>query len=231
MRLHRFISSSFDLSSKTLTVSDTEFLKQWRNVLRLQSGDSVILSDGKGREARGLILALDHNEASIKIEEVTTPLREPKKQTTLFCAVLKRENFELVIQKATEIGITRIVPIITERTIKTGHNHERLEKIIREAAEQSGRTTIPHLEKPIPFKEALESSYAKTALLFDLSGEEVGLTQGSLLPTSCFIGPEGGFSEAEVILAREKGLSIGLLGTLTLRGETAAIIAAYLITR
>jgi 16S rRNA (uracil1498-N3)-methyltransferase len=227
MRLHRFITE-IDLDQRNITITDSELVSQWRTVLRLKPGDSLILSDGHGREATATIVDMDKKEARLEVEEPMTPEREPKKEATLYAALLKRENFELVVQKATEIGIVRIVPLLTERTVKTGFNRERLEKIVREASEQSGRTTIPKIAEPMAFAEAVTSVYASDSILFDLTGTEVGT---ELLFTNAFIGPEGGFSEAEVIFARDSGLTLGLMGNLTMRGETAAIIAAYLISR
>ena len=145
--------------------------------------------------------------------------------------LLKRENFELICQKATEIGIETITPLLTNRTVKTGFNRERIEKIIREASEQSGRTTLPKLNEPTTLAEAILSVTAGCSVFFDLSGKELPEQEYASEITSCFIGPEGGFTEEETEIARKAGLVIGSLGTLTLRGETAAIVASYLITR
>lgn len=225
MRLHRFIGN-FDLHASELTVRDSELINQWRNVLRLSPPDRVILCDGQGHEAQAAIGDMNKKEMRLALDPIQTPDREPHKKAQLFCAVLKRENFELVIQKATEIGISRIVPLITERTVKTGFNRERLEKIIKEAAEQSGRTTLPELADPMPFSEAVDSVNPKESVVFDLSGMQTFSSASSSF--NFFIGPEGGFSEKEVSLAREQGCAIASLGTLTFRGETAAIIASYL---
>jgi len=230
MRLHRFIGD-FNLDSEMLTITDSELINQWRNVLRLKTADTVILCDGHGREAEATIVGMDKKELQVQIQSVATPAREPHKKASLFCAVLKRENFELVCQKATELGIARIVPLLTERTVKTGFNRERLEKIIREAAEQSGRTTLPELAEPIKFEMAIKNTDPRQTVLFDLSGLELKAESCKLSAISCFVGPEGGFSEAEVMLARELGCSIASLGGLTLRGETAAIVVSYLACR
>lgn len=227
MRLHRFIGD-FDFNTKNFAVTDSELVSQWRNVLRLKTGDTVILCDGKGREAHATILDMDKKGAYVAIDEIETPDREPSKDTTLFCAVLKRENFELVVQKATEIGIAHIVPLLSERTVKTGFNRERLEKIIREASEQSGRTILPTLSEPIYFKDAISTIVPEKTILFDLSGQAVSY---QLSADSLFVGPEGGFTEAEVLLAKELGCTIGSLGNLTLRGETAAIVASYILIK
>ncbi len=226
MRLHRFIGQ-FDLDNGELLVTDNELLNQWRNVLRLKTGDKLILCDGAGREAEAVISDMSKDGIRLMIESVDTPEREPHKKASLFCAVLKRENFELVVQKATELGISRIVPLLTERTIKTGFNRDRLEKIIKEASEQSGRSTLPELSEPLSFEKALETVIPQETIVFDLSGENTR-TYNLETKTSFFIGPEGGFSDKEVALARDKGVAIASLGSLTLRGETAAIVASYL---
>ena len=227
MRLHRFIGS-FELSQKTLVISDKDLLNQWRNVLRLENGDQLTLSDGQGSEATATIIESDKKAITLSIEETVVPNREPKKAVTLYCALLKRENFELVCQKATEIGIARIVPVLSERTIKTGFNRVRLEKIISEACEQSGRTTIPELAEPMKFAEAIEYACGPASVFFDLSGKE-GIEMKGI--SNIFIGPEGGWSEGEVSLAKSSDATIASLGKLTMRGETAAIVASFLATR
>ena len=230
MRLHRFIGT-FDFGKKSLSVTDEEIVSQWRNVLRLTSGDKVILCDGRGHEAYATILDLDKKQARVSIESINTESRDPHKRSELFCALLKRENFELVVQKATEIGIARITPLITTRTVKTGFNRERLEKIIREASEQSGRMTLPELLEPTTLTEAVLGVRAGESVFFDLTGTELPVETFQNDIQSCFIGPEGGFTEEETAQAKSAGLIIASLGKLTLRGETAAIVASYLITR
>src|SRR6185503_3112201 len=97
-----------------------------------------------------------------------------KREVTLYCSILKKENFELVCQKATEVGAYAICSIIAERTVKTGLNRPRLEKIIKEAAEQSGRSSLPILLEPMSFPEALSSSKANDLnVLFDKEGKNL----------------------------------------------------------
>ena len=262
MRLHRFIGK-FDLNQNDLLIEDKELISQINKVLRLKSGDRIILSDGNSNEA----LAEIQNEPAEKgrkfgktpgvkdaptpgVEENFRPRKsgtliikiieryknesEPIKKVKLYCAVLKKENFELVVQKATEAGVSEIIPIITERTVKTNLNIERLQKITKEAAEQSGRGIIPILHEPIKFEQAIEQAKKNNQknILFDKSGIPL-LTTNYLLLTAVgiFVGPEGGFSESEVSFAKENGFQIASLGLLTLRAETAAIISTYIISQ
>ena len=217
----------FDLSQDRVHVADAEMVSQWRSVLRLVSGDSVILTDGSGTEAEAGLESLDKKEAFLSVTSRTAVIRGPKREITLYAALLRRENFELVVQKATEIGATRIVPLLTTRTVKTGHNALRLSKIITEACEQSGRTTRPILSEPLSFEEAVAECAPAQTILFHVS--DTDLQRGiSGQEINLLIGPEGGFTEEEVQLAQERGIPVRSLGSLTLRAETAAIAVTFL---
>jgi len=112
MRLHRFIGK-FDFSQSRLKIYDEEILKQIRNVLRLKKGDSIILADGKLNEAVVRITESDKKFLEVEILEKSVNKNEPERHGILYCAILKRENFEWVAQKATEVGIKEIVPVIS----------------------------------------------------------------------------------------------------------------------
>jgi 16S rRNA (uracil1498-N3)-methyltransferase len=227
MRLHRFIDPSFDLRADTITVTSRELLNQWRNVLRLGQGDAVILSDGRGTEAQAVFTTLHPKEALLTIGNHSTPSREPVQDTHLYVALLRRENFEIVVQKATELGVGTIVPLHTARTVKTGFNRTRLEKIILEAAEQSGRTTLPTLKDPVSLESALTSAPSESYILH----LDVPSLAATAHPKALFVGPEGGFTAEEIQEATTHGIRAAALGNLTLRGETAAIVASYLLSR
>lgn len=223
MKLHRFIGE-YNLNQNQVEITNPENIKQIKGVLRLEIGDSLILCDGKRLEAEAKILELTKN---IIVCEVVKKLenKEPKNKVSLYLAILKKENFELAVQKAVECGVNEIIPIITERTIKTGLNVDRLEKIMREASEQCGRTTLPNLFPTLNFNEAI-ASIKNSGIIFDLSGDEY-VPEKNAENISIFIGPEGGFTNKEVEQAQNKGLKVMKLGDLTLRGETAAIVATY----
>ena len=224
MRYHRFIGT-FDLEKDIINVSDMHLISQWHSVLRLKTGDKVILCDGQGTEAEAIIEGMSKKSTSLSIVSRKNVIRGTKKEITLYVSILRRENFEIVVQKATEIGITKIVPLLTERTVKTGFNQVRLEKIILEASEQSGRTVLPILSEPTAFEKAISSIDPKQTVLFDGNGKQL---QGKLETLNLFIGPEGGFSEKEVTTAKDMGCTIISLGELTLRAETASVVACYL---
>lgn len=215
MKIHRFIGH----------IEDQEITQQIRNVLKLKAGERIILGDGKGHDS---LLEITHVDKEIKyklIEILETA--KPKRGVHLYLAILKKENFELAAQKAVECGVSTITPIITERTIKTGLNIPRLEKIILEASEQCGRATLPELFEIFDFSEAIDS-HAEEKIIFHTDENTKNYTPNKEASSvNIFIGPEGGFTEKEIILAKERGYTPASLGTLTLRGETAAIIGTY----
>jgi 16S rRNA (uracil1498-N3)-methyltransferase len=237
MKIHRFIDN-FNLSQKELEING-EIAHQIIKVLKLKIGEKIELSDGKNISAIAEILEISDSTSlttskNSVIVKLGTLLRSASfagqnntKQVHLFCAVLKKENFELVVQKATECGINKIIPIITERTIKTGLNLERLKKISKEASEQSGRIDIPEISEPIKFKNALDLAEGKDNFFLDFTGKT--LSKKSFSSANIWIGPEGGWTQKELNLAKENNFQIISLGSLTLRAETAAIIGTYLI--
>lgn len=231
MKLHHFIGD-FNLRVGGFKLEDAEIFNQIRNVLKLKIGEQVLLCDGRMNEAEAEIRSYGKDFVEVKIKEIKINRNEPQGEVILYCSILKRENFELVIQKATEVGAKEIVPIITERTVKLNIRQDRLEKIIKEAAEQSGRGIVPILHEPIDFEGAIKNIKKDSrSFLFDTSGKTLIHTTDPLLhtTTSVWIGPEGGWTSQELDLARRSDLKIISLGQLTLRAETAAITATYLI--
>ncbi len=232
MRLHRFIGD-FDFSKKPFRVTDGELLNQWENVLRLRPHGQIILADGRLNEAVAEIKSISKDLAELEIGAISKNEKEPPIATSLFCAVLKKENFELVVQKATEAGAKEIIPIITGRTIKTKLNLDRLEKIAKEAAEQSGRGIVPAIGSPISFEEAMKHARENNAPLFFEPGaplfDAARLKNSGAKSASVLVGPEGGWDDSEIETARKQDLKVVGLGGLTLRSETAAVISTYLV--
>lgn len=221
MRLHRFILP-VDLTKPRLAITDEDMIHQWLHVFRFREGSELVLCDGAGKEVRVMIEEVKKKSVSVQIVEKMNGLPEPERKITLCCAVLKRENFELVIQKAVELGITAIQPLRTERTIKLDINLERLQKIAKEAAEQCGRSLVPVILPLQTLNEVLKTK--PQGIFFDIDAPEVKASHWKSV-SHIFIGPEGGWSEAE--RGAVKSLLTASLGSFTLRGETAAIIASY----
>jgi len=212
-----------------LEISDKEIFHQLKNVLRKRVGNRIILFNGTGIEAEAEIKKFLKDKIEVEVLNIEKPEREPKIFVSLFCSILKKSNFELVVQKATEIGVKEIVPILCKKTVKTGLNFQRLEKIAKEAAEQSKRITLPKIEKVLSFKEAIErAKNFDLKILFDISGKDFSLVKKGAKSVAIFIGPEGGWDELEIELAKKENFEILNLGKLNLRSETAAIIASFL---
>ncbi len=235
MKIHRFIGD-FDLNKENIEITG-EIAKQIRIVLKLKIGEKIELCNNQHFSAIAEICSIGKNFILVKID-TSALLRQgfagqnTAKKVILFCAVLKKENFELVVQKTTECGVSKIIPVITSRTVKTGLNMERLKKIAREASEQSGRTDVPEIYEPIKFTDAIKLIKENNLnIFFDASGEEFdSLYNFQLLTFNLFVGPEGGWTPEEIKIAKENNFEIASLGNLTLRGETAAIIATYLVS-
>lgn len=229
MRLNRFIGN-FDLSQKEVEIINPENIKQIKDVLRLKKGEKIILSDGKGKSAEVVITSLSSKRITGIINTVNLK-NKINREITLYLAILKKENFELAVQKAVEVGVSEIVPVITERTIKTGLNIPRLEKIIIEASEQSGRNFVPALSPILKFKDALtRGNEAEEKIIFHLV-ENLYQPNKEAKKVSIFIGPEGGFTEKEINMAKDLDYSIYSLGSHALRAETAATVASYRVVK
>jgi 16S rRNA (uracil1498-N3)-methyltransferase len=228
MREDRFFIAT-KIEKGKLEISDKEIFHQVKNVLRKKVGDRIILFNGTGIEAEAEIKKFLKDKIEVEVLNIEKPEREPKIFVSLFCSILKKSNFKLVVQKATEIGVKEIIPILCKNTVKTGVNFKRLEKIAKEAVEQSKRVTLPKIEKVLSFKEAIErAKNFDLKILFDISGKDFSLVKKEAKSVAIFIGPEGGWDELEIEMAKKENFEILNLGKLNLRSETAAIIASFL---
>lgn len=211
-------------------------------VMRAQPGDEVIVSDGREREARVRLRTLEKDGATADIIEWLPLDREPAVEVWIAQSLPKGDKMETVIQKGTEIGAARFIPFVSERTVvqldakKESKRLERWQKIAKEAAEQAHRNRVPEVEPVHTWKALLgRIGEADKALLCyekqdgqtlrrvirEALGEAAGRGNVRLL---LLIGPEGGFSEAEVAAAEASGCAAVGLGKRILRTETAAMV-------
>lgn len=231
MKIHRFFIENDSFKKGSLEYFDKEFLNQIRNVLRLKPGNKILLFNGKMDEAKAEIVEVQKDFIKLKISKIEKNSKEPKANVILYCSILKHQNFDMVVQKATEVGIDQIFPIISKRTVKLHIQEKRLKKIIKEAAEQSGRGCLPVLHDVLDLSEAIKNAAQNEInLIFDKAGDNFKKLNGeSFSSIGIFIGPEGGWSEEELKLFKENNFKIINLGKLILRAETAAIVASHLI--
>ncbi len=228
MRLHRFYIQPNTIELRhDFWLQNQALIHQWRKVLRYQAGQHVLLFDGQETERLYEILVLKNDEAHLKL--VTDYERQiPQKDVYLLWSLLKKDKNDWVLQKATELGVSHFVPLLTERTEKMGFDVERAGKIIIEAVEQCGRSDIPTVREPMLVGTALDHIGRKIPLMIC----EQGGSRPEQLSESSFgvvVGPEGGWSDQEKALFKDANLPELGLGQFTLRAETAAVTAAALV--
>ena len=219
------------------SVDLTPLAHQLRSVLRLEPGSMITLLDGSGTafHTEIVVLAADRATGCVVAQEPVES--EPGVALTLYQCVLKRERFEWVLQKGTELGVSRFVPVISSRTVvrpaaKLLPKYDRWRAIIREAAEQSRRGRLPILESPLEWEEALAQGAGQRLLAWEEArGKESGFgDQLAVSDTvSLLIGPEGGISRDEAAAASDRGWRSVSLGPRILRAETAAVAAASIV--
>jgi 16S rRNA (uracil1498-N3)-methyltransferase len=202
-----------------LTYKDEQHIHQWKNVFRYEVGQLLILF-GDGFEHFYSVESINKKEA-VLCEQSKEPSRMQDGELALGIALIKRDNFELVLQKCTEIGVTEFIPVITDRSLQKMFGVDRLEKILVEATEQSGWGRVPKLSEPVHF----DNIEVVNAVVLDQSGT----TQTPVSVAMLLVGPEGGWSDEEQIKMAKNKTKVWSLKTGVLRAETAAIVATGII--
>ena len=222
---------------------------QVRRVLRMRLGERAVLLDGRGWACEGLLIAVSEADVRFQVLRRWQESGEPRTQITLLQAVLKGERFGWVLQKGTEVGVSAFMPVICERNVvddmeAVEDKRERWERIIQEAAEQSGRAFLPQLLPAQLFQQAAQpgslpnkAGAAPPLRLMLWEGEQGASLNGALANCNfasgariqVLVGPEGGFTEEEVHLARSYGIRTITLGPRILRADTAGVVAAAII--
>lgn len=223
MRVHRFYTGPDIQLKKDFWLHDVALLWQWNKVLRFRTDQEVILFDGDQTDRLYKIVAIAKTEAHLSmITELKRRL--PKKHVYLFWSLLKKDNNDFILQKCTELGVSNFVPLLTERSVRTDFNMSRAHKIVVEASEQCGRSNIPAVRDPLLLATALEEYKGKFPLYICEQGTGAPIANDEKL--GLFIGPEGGWSDAELQLFAQSDLKHLAISDHTLRAETAAIAAA-----
>lgn len=241
MKIQRFFLTNQPLDKtrgELISITDPKLIRQWRNVFRMKAGDEIILLDNSGYEYPAKFLPAQgwsasgrgKNKAEFEILNKIKNEVIPKREVVLYQSLIKKDKFEWVVQKATELGVSEFVPVLSERSEKKDLNMERLAVIAREATEQSGRGKLPKFNELLKLPEALES-IKNDSVVFDASGIHFDSTRSTLyVPRlTIFIGPEGGWSPGELDLFKSKNIPVVSLGNMTLRAETAAVAVSSLL--
>lgn len=232
MRIHRFYTKT-DINSKNFDITDRDLIHQWKTVFRYNVGSQVIIFNGSGVDYLCMISSLRNLGASLAvIREIKKENEAPKRNLVLCMALVKKDNFELIVQKATEIGVNTIIPILCEHSEKKKINMDRLLKIAVEASEQSGRGDIPKIEQPTTLDGLFNTGILpQEKIVFHLEGMSFKDYRNNYNHPSvvAFIGPEGGFSQKEINFFQTDNVKVVTLGSQVLRAETAAIAVASLL--
>ena len=233
MRLSRCYIEE-DLSAGQIYFLGTDLTHYLRNVLRMKSGDKIILFNGRGGEYLAQIEAVSKKEVSVLVIQFEPSNREPELHLCLGVSVVKRDAMDTIIQKSTELGVSEIQPLIADLTtvstkaIKQRADHWRA--IAISACEQSGRNTLPTVHSPVATQEWIPLQTSALKLAMDPSGDYSLMEhypQSGVIThpkrISVLVGPEGGLSENELQLAALHGYLATQLGPRILRADTAPV--------
>lgn len=249
MARRRFYAPPENISASLITLSENE-THHLMHVLRMTPGQEAFVFDGCGREFRCTFSRLDGSQAQLEIQAALSDVVESPLEIILVQALAKREKFDFVIQKATELGVTSIVPLVTRYSDvrlddqQKGERVERWRRISLEAAKQCGRRTLVEITTPCTLREfvaelknaekipGVASKPDKTLLFSEKGGVPIADAVVAFPPNgriSALVGPEGGWSDDEVDSLKDCGCEPITLGPRVLRTETAALVAITLI--
>lgn len=233
--------------SETEIIIVGDNVRHIKNVLRLKVGDSITICDGKENEYIVDIEKIEKESIKTSIKYRNSSITEKQPQILLYQAVPKADKMDLIIQKSVELGINKVIPVFTDRTIVNMRNDKDIQKkILRwqrislEASKQSGRGIIPEISKPVTFYKALELMnnndrkfilYEKESFInlkkYIINENIIKLEKENTI--SFIVGPEGGFTDNEVNDAKMKNIKSVSLGKRILRTETVALVVLSII--
>lgn len=245
--MHRFFVPPESIQGDRVTLEGS-LVHQLVRVLRMQPGNRILVLDDSGWETEVILVRVSGEQVTGQVAERRLAGGEPRTKISLYQSVLKGQRLELVLQKCTELGVVEFVPVISERCIissldDVSHKAERWQRIILEAAEQSGRARLPRLRPALMFPRAcgrakrlgglslIPWEEERTLGLRGAVRADDGEGQRNARPFSInlFIGPEGGFTSEEIDTAKGYGLLPVSLGPRILRAETAGLAAVTAI--
>ena len=229
--------SAFNFTKQTVTLA-TEEARHLREVLRLKPGDEVYVFDGRGREFRCTVVKALRETAELRIEAEIEPAKpESQLQLNLCVALLKGEKFDLVVQKATELGVQKVTPLITRYAdihlrdeSDAAKRVARWQRIALEAAKQSGRAFVPEITTPVAFG-SVSNTDGRVVMFSERDGASLDALMETNAPASltALVGSEGGWSDEEIESAKARDFLVITLGGRVLRAETAAITVTALL--
>ena len=235
--MHRFFAPSLDPGDETVVLPRDESQHLMR-VLRLTTGDTVTVFDGRGHEFLAKVIGAERRDVRVQVISRLETAAEPSVSITLVQAVLKGEKMDDVVRDAVMLGVAAIHPVITRRTEATvahlvrGARLERWRRIALASVKQSRRATLPEIRTPLRFEDFLDEPAPALRLMLVEPGaaagaESIGSLRGSPTPADAAVcvGPEGGWTEEEWGAARQRGIPLVTLGQRTLRADAVPIAA------
>ena len=235
MTRRRFHAPPDAFNAQTVVLR-TDEARHLRDVLRLKAGDEVYVFDGRGREFRCSVVNTSRDAAELRIEAEVEPAKpESQLQLNLCVALLKGEKFDLVVQKATELGVSKVTPLITRYAdihlrdeSDAAKRVSRWQRIALEAAKQSGRAFVPEISAPVAFESVAVEGLG---VMFSERGGEAlkSLIEHAPTQVTALVGSEGGWSDEEIQSAQARNFHVITLGGRILRAETAAITVTALL--
>lgn len=242
--MHRFFVPPSWIQDNMVTISGPQ-ARQIARVLRMRPGDVVMVLDNSGWEIETRLIAVEKDTVRGSVLRRRLAGGEPRTKISLYQGLIRGKNFELVLQKGTELGMVEFIPLVTERCVLSDleaadKKRERWEWIIQEAAEQSHRGRKPSLRRALLFSQACDRARQQSGLALIPWEEEDSVSLREVLQKappghkhnwppmtiSFFVGPEGGFTEDEIDVARRYGMLPVTMGPRILRAETAGLVAA-----
>jgi len=225
--MRRFFLDADIVASETVELG-VEETRHLRDVLRLGIGDEVSVFNGRGHEFACKIQSIGKRSAQLRVQEVIEPAApESPLDLTVAATVIPGEKYDLIVQKSVELGVSMLIPMTTLRCeVKPADAAKRLERwqrIAMEATKQCGRAQLMKVTAPRDFKEMLDDLAINSVLFSERDGQPFDKLQVDRSSLTILYGPKGGWDDAELDLARQRGVSIVTFGGRILRAETAAI--------
>lgn len=205
--------------------------------LRMRVGEALTVCDTKGNDYNCTISAVLDGRIELNIDSICKTNSEPSVEVTLFQCLTKGDKMDLIVRQAVEMGVTFVIPTVSQNCVsrpdekQLSKKQERWQRIADEAAGQSGRGILPKVKDAMTLTEAAKelSSFDKCYFFYELGGKTVEQIEKDVKKIAVIIGPEGGFSLAEVEMLRNAGATVTTLGPRILRAETAPVAAVSLI--
>jgi 16S rRNA (uracil1498-N3)-methyltransferase len=238
--MHKFFVANENIRENIAKILGDD-VKHIYKVLRLKEGDKVSVNNCLGTEYLGVIQSVDKKEVNIRLVEELPINNESPININLYQGLPKSAKMDLIVQKATELGIGNITPIVTERVVVRSeigefNKTERWRRIAVEACKQCKRSLIPSINKPIEFQQFIDEAKEFDLIIVPYENEEgYGVKQLArelnmqIKKVAIIVGPEGGFEEFEINSLRQIGAKIVTLGPRILRTETAGFVCAALL--